>query len=238
MAGSRGWLSGWLQKLANPLPNQPAPFEAGLDQETETALARRELDKCFPPDADYCDEQNLYLCEANYRAALGDVDIQPFLLSAAQPDGPERAEALIRIGHHREEPDALTLMTDALSSRSPQVRAAAARGLLHYRDAAAVPALSQALASDESAEVRRWAAMALGLLKSPDGVPALMSRVGQGEVREQVAVIRALGNIHDPVSFDLVRAALATGDDRIRAAAEFALASYDFERRNQGKMVE
>jgi HEAT repeat protein len=128
---------------------------------------------------------------------------------------------------------ALPLLVDALSDASPAIRQAAIKGLWFFREPSTVPALVQAL-QDSSSDVRCSAASALGFIGSPEAVPPLVAFYGRGDRESKVAALGALGYICDPRSLQLAREALRDRVRKVRDAAKFALAQYDFKRRHGG----
>jgi HEAT repeat protein len=136
------------------------------------------------------------------------------------------ATALGAIGDSR----ALPLLLNALSAASAVVRQGAIQGLKFFREVSTVPAIVRLL-DDPVLEVRQAAATTLGLIGSADAVPALMAFYERGDRESKVSALWAFAYIGDPRSLPLARAALLDKVRKVREAAKFALAQYDFKRR-------
>jgi len=229
------WLSGWLAKLSSPLGDDAPANPAPNNDAAEIRRARQLLDEQFRAGGGIINIQAVQLAAANYRAAMDAEEIAVLRERATRGSDAGRADALVALGIRSDDAGTLVALTEALLAASPAVRSAAARGLLHYADPAAVPVLAQTLLNDDSTEVRWCAAIALGWLDSPDAVPALMTAAGCGDPGVQAGALWALGHLHDPRSEALVDAAKSHEDEVVRTAAQVAMTAYDFQRRNQGK---
>jgi HEAT repeat protein len=156
--------------------------------------------------------------------------LEPLVDAARNGTAYARAYALTALGAVGDT-RAFPLAVDALTHDSPLVRVSATKSLRYFRESSAVPGLIQAL-SDADSEVRCAAASTLGLMQATDAVTPLMAFYERGDQDSKMAAIRALGQIGDPRSLPLARAALVGRDRKVRDVAKLALARYDLKRRH------
>lgn len=121
-----------------------------------------------------------------YRADLGD---------AALPVQ-ARLNAAWILGRHGSSADVPRLI-QALQGRESALRAAAAQGLGHLRDASATDALGRAV-GDPLPYVRLATVWALGEIGDPRSVESLIRALGDGDLHVRALSVCALGHLGDP----------------------------------------
>ena len=130
-------------------------------------------------------------------------DLEPYLL---------RRDLQEAVNNKVARRELLKRLTAALEDPSPRVRDQAIKALEHLGDKRAVPALIQRL-DDLTTGVRRAAATALGTLASPRAVAALLRKMTESaNLRHDMALVYALGEIGDPQALPAVLLALEQGD--------------------------
>jgi len=106
-------------------------------------------------------------------------------------------EALSALGAAEAVPLLIAALNRALEQREAAISRAAARGLLRFADATAIPTLRLALQSPDL-ETRITAAEALGAIGSHEAIPSLEAALGDSEANVRAAAASALGGIGDP----------------------------------------
>jgi len=170
------------------------------------------------------------ITDAHYCAIRGTPVLDPLLEAARRGTPLARAYAVSALGCVGDR-RALPVVIDALSDTSPAVRLAATTSLMHFQEPSTVPLLIHAL-DDSNPEVCRSAAWVLGCFHSVEAVIPLMAYYERGDRDAKAAALRSLGDIGDPRSLPLARAALLDKVRKVRDAAKSALASYDLRRRH------
>jgi HEAT repeat protein len=121
------------------------------------------------------------------------------------------------------EPDAVPVLSDALSDRDPCVRRVAARLLGRVAHPRALEAMLDRLGA-EDAQTRQMAAIALGYAEKRDAVEPLLRNLVDDAAGVRTASAWALGEIEDPRATEaLVRLLSEDPDPKVRRQAAWAL---------------
>lgn len=118
--------------------------------------------------------------------------------------------------------DSIPTLEELLSHSEPDVREAAAKGLVLWRADRSVGPLVAAL-QDPDYMVRRAAAYALGTCEAPRAIPPLIEALNDGASRVRFAAAWATGYIGDRRGVPALVAALSDEDASVRWAAAKAL---------------
>ena len=135
----------------------------------------------------------------------------------------DQGELLEWATYQPDSPDAVPVLSDALSDGDRCVRRVAARLLGHVRHPRALEALLDRLRSSD-ADTRQMAAIGLGYREDRNAVDALLRALTDGAARVRAAVAWALGEIEDRRAIAaLTRALQEDPDPTVRRQAARAL---------------
>ncbi len=111
-----------------------------------------------------------------------------------------RLEAVVALGESQK-PDFIPALIKRLSDSEAAVRRQAImmlKGFRRFEDKRETIALAiEKLLNDSDYRVRQWAALALGDLGVVDVVPRLIAKLGDRQIRVQLAAVQALGKLRD-----------------------------------------